>query len=269
MIYPTLVLGTLLRRYKRFLADVRLDDGREVVAHCPNTGSMRAVNVPGCRVWLAASDNPARKLGWTWELIELPQPEGGVAAASVHTGRANRIVEEALRAGSVEELSGYAELRREVRLEAWVEGGDEGAGGGKGRERTRLDFCLEDAHRATAFVEVKQVTLKEADGHGYFPDAVSARGRRHLEALAGLAARGYRAVLLFCVAHEGIEDVAPATHLDPAYAATLREVAARGVEVLARRCEISRAGGVPVEVRLGKGLPVSLTRQVDASAVVD
>ncbi|MEQ6889534.1 DNA/RNA nuclease SfsA [Halomonas sp. CS7] len=273
MEYPTLVPGTLLRRYKRFLADVRLDDGREVVAHCPNTGSMRAVNVPGCRVWLAASDNPARKLAWTWELIELPQPEGGVAAASVHTGRANRIVEEALRAGRVEELSGYAEIRREVRVEERLDGSDggqgEGAGGGKGRERTRLDFCLEDPRRATAFVEVKQVTLREADGHGYFPDAVSARGRRHLEALAALAARGHRAVLLFCVAHEGIADVAPAVHLDPAYAATLREVAARGVEVLARRCEIRRAGGVPVEVRLGKGLPVSLTRQVDASAIVD
>ncbi|MFG6158425.1 DNA/RNA nuclease SfsA [Halomonas sp. 1390] len=265
MEYPTLVPGTLLRRYKRFLADVRLDDGREVVAHCPNTGSMRAVNVPGCRVWLAASDNPARKLAWTWELIELPQPEGGVAAASVHTGRANRIVEEALRAGRVAELAGYAALRREVRLEAW----GEGVTAGSGRERTRLDFCLEDPRRASAFVEVKQVTLRESDGHGYFPDAVSARGRRHLEALAALAERGHRAVLLFCVAHEGITDVAPAAHLDPAYAATLGEVAARGVEVLARRCEVLREDGVPVAVRLGKGLPVSLTRQVDASALID
>ena len=269
MMYPTLVPGTLLRRYKRFLADVRLDDGREVVAHCPNTGSMRAVNVPGCRVWLAASDNPARKLAWTWELIELPQPDGGLVTASVHTGRANRIVEEALRAGSVAELSGYAELRREVRVDERLEGQGEGPDGGKGRERTRLDFCLEDPHRATAFVEVKQVTLREADGHGYFPDAVSARGRRHLAALAALAERGHRAVLLFCVAHEGIEDVAPAAHLDPAYAATLREVVARGVEVLARRCEVLREDGVPVAVRLGRGLPVSLTREVDASVVVD
>ncbi|SFU00784.1 DNA/RNA nuclease SfsA [Halomonas saccharevitans] len=265
MIYPTLVPGTLLRRYKRFLADVRLDDGREVVAHCPNTGSMRAVNVPGCRVWLAASDNPARKLAWTWELIELPQSDGSVAATSVHTGRANRIVEEALHAGSVEELAGYAEIRREVRLAAW----GEGVTAGSGHERTRLDFCLEDAHRGTAFVEVKQVTLRESDGHGYFPDAVSARGRRHLEALAALAEAGHRAVLLFCVAHEGIEDVAPAAHLDPAYAATLGEVAARGVEVLARRCEFVREDGVPVAVCLGKGLAVSLTRQVDASVVVD
>ncbi|MEQ6918069.1 DNA/RNA nuclease SfsA [Halomonas aquatica] len=261
MQYPTLVPGTLLRRYKRFLADVRLDDGREVVAHCPNTGSMRAVNLPGCRVWLAASDNPARKLAWTWELIELPQPDGSLAAASVHTGRANRIVEEALCEGRVEELTGYAALRREARVEAQVDG--------KGLARTRLDFLLEDPRHGSAFVEVKQVTLQEADGHGYFPDAVSERGRRHLEALAALAAQGHRAVLLFCVAHEGIDDVAPAAHLDPAYAVALREVSARGVEVLARRCELIREGELPVEIRLGSRLPVSLTREVSQAEVLD
>jgi len=243
MEYPTLVPGTLLRRYKRFLADVRLDDGREVVAHCPNTGSMRAVNVPGCRVWLAPSDNPARKLAWTWELVELPQPDGTATLASVHTGRANRIVEEALRHGAVAELAGYASLRREAAV----------AG-------ARLDFRLDDPARPSAFVEVKQVTLKERDGHGYFPDAVSLRARRHLEALAALAASGHRAVLLFCVAHEGIEDVAPAAHLDPAYAAALREVAGQGVEVLARRCAFRLRAGVPIAVCLGARLPVALAR---------
>ncbi|MCL7941277.1 DNA/RNA nuclease SfsA [Halomonas sp. ATCH28] len=252
MEYPALVPGILLRRYKRFLADVRLDDGREVVAHCPNTGSMRAVNVPGCRVWLSSSDNPARKLAWTWELIELPQPDGTTAAASVHTGRANRIVEEALRGGWVEELAGQATIRREAAV----------AG-------ARLDFRLDDDERGSTFVEVKQVTLKEADGHGYFPDAVSARGRKHLEALAALAAQGHRAVLLFCVAHEGIGDVAPAAHLDPAYADTLREVAGRGVEVLARRCEVIREAGVPVAIRLGRRLPVSLFRELGPAVVVD
>lgn len=252
MEYPALVPGTLLRRYKRFLADVRLDDGREVVAHCPNTGSMRAVNVPGCRVWLSPSDNPARKLAWTWELIELPQPDGTSAAASVHTGRANRIVEEALRSGRIEELAGHAAIRREATV----------AG-------SRLDFRLDDTEGGCAFVEVKQVTLREADGHGYFPDAVSVRGRKHLEALAALAAQGHRAVLLFCVAHEGIEDVAPAAHLDPAYAASLREVAALGVEVMARRCEVIREAGVPMAIRLGRRLPVSLSRELDPAMVVD
>ncbi|WP_372609286.1 DNA/RNA nuclease SfsA [Halomonas sp.] len=252
MVYmPALVPGILLRRYKRFFADVCLDDGREVVAHCPNTGSMRAVNMPGCRVWLSPSDNPRRKLAWTWELIELPQAEGAVAMASVHTGRANRIVEEALREGRVAELAGYAALRREAKV----------AG-------ARLDFRLDDPQRGGTFVEVKQVTLKEADGHGYFPDAVSLRGRRHLEALAALATMGHRAVLLFCVAHEGIEDVAPADHLDPAYAATLREVATRGVEVLARRCELIREREVPVAIRLGSSLPVSLTREVSAHRLI-
>ncbi len=249
MDYPELVPGILLRRYKRFLADVRLADGREVTAHCPNTGSMRAVNVPGCRVWLVPSDDPKRKLAWTWELIELPQPDGGLAAASVHTGRANRIVEEALRAGQVPGLDGYAELKREARVAL------------DGEKAARLDFRLDDPLRGTAFVEVKQVTLRESDGHGYFPDAVSERGRRHLETLAALAAGGQRAVLLFCVAHEGIVDVAPAAHLDPAYAATLCRVAECGVEVLARRCEVVREEERPVAIRLGAALPVDLERR--------
>ncbi|WP_136249107.1 DNA/RNA nuclease SfsA [Halomonas borealis] len=242
MDYPEpLVPGTLLRRYKRFLADVRLEDGREVVAHCPNTGSMRAVNVPGSRVWLSASDDPRRKLAWTWELIELPQAEGGVALASVHTGRANRIVEEALRADGVEELAGAGALKREAKV-----------------ERARLDFRLDGAAGASTYVEVKQVTLREDDGHGYFPDAVSERGRRHLETLAALAAEGHRAVLLFCVAHEGIRSVAPAGHLDPGYAEALRRVAGEGVEILARACRFRREAGRPVAVGLGEALPVVL-----------
>lgn len=252
MEYPLLVPGVLLRRYKRFLADVRLDDGREVVAHCPNTGSMRAVNVPGCRVWLAPSDNPARKLAWTWELIELPQPAGGVALASVHTGRANRIVEEALEGGRIAALAGYAQFRREAKVEG-----------------ARLDFRLDDPERGCAFVEVKQVTLKERDGHGYFPDAVSERGRKHLLALAALAEQGQRAVLLFCIAHAGIRDVAPAAHLDPAYAATLEAVAARGVEVLAYGCEFGWHDSRPVSVALGGQLSVSLTRQVNVALGID
>ncbi|GHE20936.1 DNA/RNA nuclease SfsA [Halomonas urumqiensis] len=251
MDYPKLVPGVLLRRYKRFLSDVRLKDGREVVAHCPNTGSMRAVNVPGCRVWLAASTDPRRKLAWTWELIELPQPDGTTAMASVHTGRANRIVEEALGKGRVKELADYAELRREARVEQPA-----------GETPSRLDFRLDDPVLGPAYVEVKQVTLKEPDGHGYFPDAVSERGRKHLEVLAELAAQGQRAVLLFCVAHEAIDAVAPAAHLDPAYAATLRRVARQGVEVLAYRCAVRRVNGVPVTIQLDQALPVSLEREM-------
>ncbi|SDM47562.1 sugar fermentation stimulation protein A [Franzmannia pantelleriensis] len=248
MEYPPLVPGILLQRYKRFLADVELDDGRVVVAHCPNTGSMRAVNVPGSRVWLSPSDNPKRKLAWTWELIELPQTDGSLAIASVQTGRANAIVEEALCEGVIAPLAGFETLKREASV-----------------TDARLDFRLTAADGAATYVEVKQVTLKETDGHGYFPDAVSARGRKHLEALARLAAEGQRAVLLFCVAHEGIDSVAPATHLDPAYAATLREVAACGVEVLAYRCALERKAGVPRAIRLAQRLPVTLTRTLETA----
>ncbi len=252
MHYPHLTPGILRRRYKRFLADIELASGETVVAHCPNTGSMRAVNVPGCRVWLAPSTNPARKLAWTWELIELPQPEGGAALASVHTGRANALVEEALREGRVAELAGYAALKREVT----VEGG-------------RLDFRLDDPQRGGAYVEVKQVTLREADGHGYFPDAVSARGTRHLEVLARLAQEGQRAVLLFCVAHTAIADVAPAAHLDPTYAVMLQRAVDAGVEVLAYGCAVDVDGGMPRAIRLEHRLAVSLTRQADIAGVVD
>jgi sugar fermentation stimulation protein A len=241
--YNALTPGRLLRRYKRFLADVELASGEVVVAHCPNTGSMRSVNVPGCRVWLAPSTSATRKLAWTWELIELPQPDGSVTLASVHTGRANAIVEEALRNGHVPELRGYEALRREAPV----------AGG-------RLDFRLDDAHRPSAFVEVKHVTLRESDGHGYFPASVTTRGARHLETLGDLAAAGQRAVMLFCVANTGIASVAPAEHIDPVYAQTLRRVVEEGVEVLAYACHIDSVVGVPQAIRLGRPLPVSLTR---------
>ena len=242
--YPALVPGVLLKRYKRFLADVLLDDGREVVAHCPNTGSMKAVNVPGCRVWLSPSDNPKRKLAWTWEFIELPQPDGQMALASVHTGRANRIVEAALEAGALAPLAGYATLRREVKV-----------------ADARLDFRLDDPERGRAYIEVKQVTLKEQDGHGYFPDSVSVRGTKHLHSLRVLAEQGERAVLLFCVAHEGIADVAAAAHIDATYAAALAEASASGVEVLAYGIDVEREQQRPIGVRLTRSLPIRFNDQ--------
>ncbi|WP_339118135.1 DNA/RNA nuclease SfsA [Halomonas sp. BMC6] len=239
MTYPGLVSGTLLRRYKRFLADVRLDSGEEVVAHCPNTGSMKSVNVPGGRVWLSPSHNPKRKLAWTWEWIELPEPDGGTALASVHTGRANGLVEAAINAGEIAPLTGYQTLKREVKV-----------------GEARLDFRLDDPEKGAAYVEVKQVTLKEADGHGYFPDSVSVRGTKHLHTLAALAEQGERAVLLFCVAHEGIADVAPATHIDPTYAAALSDAVNAGVEVVAYGVRVEWQQSVPVAARLARALPV-------------
>lgn len=236
MILEGLHAGILLRRYKRFLADILLDSGEEIIAHCPNTGSMRAVNIPGCRVWVSMSDNPRRKLAWTWELIELPDG----ALASIHTGRANGLVAEALVRGVIAPLQGYVSPRAEIKREAKV-------------ADARLDFRLAAPELPLAYVEVKQVTLKEEDGHGYFPDAVSERGRRHLESLAALAAQGERAILLFCVAHTGIADVAPAHHLDPRYAETLLRVARAGVEIVAYGCDIT-----PASIELVRPLPVRL-----------
>nr|WP_298413819.1 DNA/RNA nuclease SfsA [uncultured Halomonas sp.] len=252
MQYASLTPGVLLRRYKRFLADIELASGEVVVAHCPNTGSMRSINVPGCRVWLSASNNPARKLAWTWELIELPQPDGFMALSSVHTGRANAIVEEALRAQRIPELCGYNSLRREVRV-----------------EDGRLDFCLEDPIQGCAFIEVKQVTLKEVDGHGYFPASVTVRGARHLESLGQLAKTGQRAVLIFCVANTAIKNVAPAAHIDPVYARTLRRVVSEGVETLAYSCRIESVDGIPQGICLDQPLPLSLERHLVQQEVTD
>ncbi|MFC0269183.1 DNA/RNA nuclease SfsA [Kushneria aurantia] len=231
MLLPPLYCGVLLSRYKRFLADIRLDDGRVITAHCPNTGSMRAVNVPGCRVWVSFHDSPKRRLAWTWELIELP----GGALASVHTGRTNAIAEEALRAGRVMALSADARIDREVRC-----------------GEARLDFRIDDTHAVPLWLEVKQVTLQEDDGSGYFPDSVSARGRRHLEALTALVEGGERAMLLFIVAHTQIERVLPATHLDPGWAAAFERARTAGVEVRALGCRID-AGHIVAERRLVVG----------------
>ncbi|WP_456268352.1 DNA/RNA nuclease SfsA [Kushneria sp. AK178] len=215
---PPLWSGVLVARYKRFLADIRLDDGRIITAHCPNTGSMRAVNVPGCRVWVSWHDNPKRRLAWTWELIELP--DGSLA--SIHTGRANALVQEALETGALLPFRKPWTLRREVKTGA-----------------SRLDFCLTPEGEAPVWLEVKQVTLKEADGCGYFPDSVSARGRRHLDTLMALRANGDRAVLIFLAAHTGINHVRPAAHLDPDYARTLESACEAGVEIMMLGCDIT------------------------------
>ncbi|QEA38579.1 DNA/RNA nuclease SfsA [Pistricoccus aurantiacus] len=247
MDYPDLTPGILIKRYKRFLADVAVDSGDVVTVHCANTGSMRSINVPGCRVWLSHSSDPKRKLAWTWELIELPQPDGTRIVSSVHTGRANGLVAEALGAGRIPELSGYASLKREIRV-----------------EEGRLDFYLNDDRLGDAYIEVKQVTLRETDGHGYFPASVTVRGARHVQTLARLAEAGHRAVLMFCVVNDGIEAVAPARHIDPHYADVLIDAVRRGVEVLAYGCRLTWQDGAPQAIRLDRALPVVLDREWQA-----
>ena len=223
MRYPApLVAGRLIRRYKRFFADVELGRGaarRVVVAHCANPGPMRTCAEVGGRVWLLPSSDPRRRLAWTWELAEV-----GGALVSVNTARANQIVAEALAGGVIAELAGDGAVRREVPAGA-----------------SRIDFLLEAARRRT-WVEVKCATMDGGDGGAAFPDSVTVRGTRHLGELVRLRRRGDRAVLLFCVARAGARTVRPADEIDPAYGAALRRAARMGVEVLAYRAAIDRRG---------------------------
>jgi sugar fermentation stimulation protein A len=226
--------GRLIRRYKRFLADVVTDAGDELCIHCPNTGSMLNCMGEGARVWFQRNSDPKRKLPGTWELVETPQGR----LACVNTARANRLVEEALLAGVIGELNGFTALKREVAY---------------GLENSRVDFRL-DYPTGPAFVEVKSVTLGFADtAVAAFPDAVTDRGARHLRELAVLARQGLRAVQLYCVNLTDIEAVRPAGEIDPRYAAALRDAVEAGVEVLAYGVELS-----PEEIRLVRPLPVIL-----------
>lgn len=233
MIFPhALTRAVLLRRYKRFLADVRLESGETVIAHCANTGSMMGLNHPGNQVWLSRSDNPKRKLAWTWELVEV---ESG-ALVGIHTGRANGLVREALEAGLIPELAGFGGIRAEASLSA----------------RSRTDLLLDFSGRP-CFVEVKSVTAAVADGVGFFPDAVSVRAHKHLEELAGVARAGARAAVVFCAQREDVASVRPADHIDAEFGRSLRAVAASGVELYALGARVT-----PESITLERRLKVLL-----------
>lgn len=233
----------LLRRYQRFLADVRLDEGTEITLHCPNTGRMTGCGEPGWRVWFSLSDNPARKYPGTWELAQTPDGDW----IGVNTSRANAVVAAALHAGRIPELTGYHSLRREVPY---------------GEERSRIDLLLTAPDQASCYIEVKSVTLLgdparpslAVQGHGFFPDAPSARASKHLRELIRLRQQGQRALVLFCVLHTGIRQVSAAQHVDADYALALQQAVEAGVEVLAYACAIS-----PLGLRLGARLPVMFT----------
>lgn len=231
----TLIEARLVRRYKRFLADVILADGTELTVHCPNTGAMTGCAEPGSRVWLLDSGNPKRKYRHTWELVETVDGE----LACVHSARANALFAEALAEGRVPGLMQVADIRREV------------AYGGEG---SRADFQLQSEGR-TCTVEVKSVTLHPGDGLGVFPDAVSQRAARHLRELVAECEAGRRGILVFVAQHTGVRRVAPADSIDPHYAETLREALAAGVEMVALGCSIS-----PAEIAISRALPV-LDRQ--------
>ena len=227
-----LLAARLTKRYKRFLADVILDDGTPLTAHCPNTGSMLGCHTPGSRVWLSRSDNPKRKYAHTWELVEV---EGGTLVG-INTGRANALVREAISSGVIGELSGYDEIRPEVRY---------------GNENSRVDFLLTGKDGA-CYVEVKNVTAAVDDAIAMFPDAVSTRGAKHLRELIGtLSHAGQRAVLCYCVQRSDVREVRPADDIDPEYGRWLREAMDAGVEVIAYRATLD-----PEMVVLTERIPV-------------
>lgn len=217
-----LIPARLIKRYKRFLADVVFDDGRELTVYCPNTGSMLNCAEPGSRIWLSHSDDPKRKYAYSWQLVETDPDE----LACIHSALANGVVKEAVLAGQVAELQGYDQLQSEVRY---------------GEEKSRIDLLLSRADEQ-CYVEIKCVTLHMGDGLGLFPDAVSARGSKHLRELALMRAQGHRAVLLFCVQNSAIDRVGAAAEIDAKYAQTLQEVMAAGVEVLVYSASISPEG---------------------------
>ncbi|TDR47450.1 sugar fermentation stimulation protein [Tahibacter aquaticus] len=230
MRFPDLHRGVLLARRQRFLAEIRLDDGRDILAHCPNTGRMLGYSAPGLPVW-ASRREPGGRCGWTWELAEL-----GQTLVGVHPARANALALEAIAAGRIPALAGYDQVLREVSY---------------GREGSRIDLLLRSPGRPDCYVEVKSVTAADEFGLGIFPDAVSARGLRHLRELQAVAAAGARAVLLFCVQRDDVLAVRAASEIDPAYARGLAQAGAAGVEILAWQCAIS-----PREIVLRRRLPL-------------
>ena len=229
----TLVEGRLIRRYKRFLADIQLP-GEVVTAACPNTGSMLGCAAPGSRVWLSESDSATRKYRHTWEIVEVSGNEP--VMVGINTMLPNALVEEAIVGGAIAELKGYQSLRREV---------------GFGTERSRIDLLLESPRRKACYVEVKNVTAAAAGAVAVFPDCVSERGAKHLRELMRLKASGLRPVQLYCVQRGDVNEVRPADAIDPEYGRTLREALAVGVEVLAYRARVTST-----EIRLEERIPV-------------
>ena len=221
---PPLKKATLIKRYKRFLADVILADGSETTLHIANTGAMTGCFEPNGTIWYSTSDNPKRKLPLSWELTQTQKNH----LICVNTARANQLVEEAINTGKISELTGYKALKREVKY---------------GSENSKVDFLLSNDDDK-CFVEVKSCTLLDeqfGDGQGFFPDTVTERGQKHLRELAEIAQSGDRAVLLFAVMHSGINRVSAAEHIDKKYAALLAEAIAAGVEVIAYKARFNES----------------------------
>lgn len=234
-----LIPGKLIKRYKRFLSDVELASGEVVVAHCANSGSMLSVDDAGAPVWLSPANDPKRKLKYTWELVQI-----GSAMVGINTQHPNRVVAEAIEAGQIAELTGYTSLRREVKY-------------GK---NSRIDILLEspdqDPGRPKCYVEVKNTTMRRDLTPGApaeFPDAVTARGAKHLEELADMVREGHRAVMFYLVQRDDADSFTVAADIDPAYAQGLKTAMQAGVEVVAYTCSVT-----PQEIKVTRPVDVRL-----------
>ncbi|MCW8878704.1 MAG: DNA/RNA nuclease SfsA [Kangiellaceae bacterium] len=211
---------TLVKRYKRFLADVIHPELGEMTAHCPNTGSMKNCWQEGWKAWLLDSQNPKRKYQYTWCIVENDQGD----KIGINTHFANEVVFEAINKGKIKEISDIADIKKEVKY---------------GLENSRIDILVTESSGRKVYIEVKSVTLLEQDGQGYFPDAVSTRGQKHIRELIQTVENGDRAILLFLVQHSGIKKVSPAKHIDQKYAELVGEALAKGVEIIAYSTKIS------------------------------
>lgn len=235
---PTpLFKAVLLRRYKRFLADIELEDGAVATAHVANPGSMLGLSDPGAVIWVSRNDDPKRKLRYTWELVEL----GEDRLSGVSTAHPNRIVEEALRARRVPELAAYGGVRREVKY----------------GQASRVDFLLTEPGLPDAYVEVKNVHLRREEDWAEFPDAVTTRGAKHLEELGNMVAVGARAVMLYLIQRDDCARFKLATDIDAAYVAAYARARARGVEAIAYACRFTRPGPATAAITLDRSLPIA------------
>ena len=227
--------ATLIKRYKRFLADVILADGTTTTIHVANTGAMTGCAEAGDIVWYSTSNNLKRKYPFSWEITE--KPNGNMIC--VNTLRANQLIEEALLTKKISPLANFQELSREVKY---------------GEENSKIDFLLSDTSAVKTYIEVKSVTLL-SEQQGYFPDAVSSRGQKHLRELITIKQQGQRAVLLFAVLHSGINTVAPAEHIDKKYAELLRQAQQTGVEIFAYQAKFIQTAGL-FSINIEQALPV-------------
>ena len=229
--WPPLIPGILVKRYNRFIADITLTSGRTVAAHCPNSGSMRACCEPGRPVYVSLHDNPKRKLKYTWELIEMP-----TSMVGINTQVPNRLVATSIEAGLVPELNGYESISREINTS----------------EKTRLDILLRKGKKNRCYVEIKNCTLVE-ESVAYFPDAVTARGLKHLVELRSLVSAGFRCVIFFVIQRMDATTFQPADRIDPAYGKELRRALEHGVEILVYDAQIDLE-----TIRLNRKIPYRL-----------